>query len=251
MIDTNRRGMFRRQKLASFIAHPIQTLTRIWHKRVVAPRRYTAGNGRYDARGYWTERLLRYGESLQGPGDEGLNAAENAREYQQALLHFETLCDRLTLDYGQAAVLEIGPGTGYYTDSLFRHGVSSYLGADISGALLPSLGNRFPAFRFVQADVTELPLRSTFDLIVIIDVIEHIVRREDLCKAFASLHSCLAPGGTILLAPVLAHSSRHLFYVHFWSESDISACLPGYEWIDSIDFRTGRLVALRRPHTRS
>lgn len=248
MIDMNRRGMFRRQKLASFVAHPIQTLARFWHKRVIAPRRYTAGNGRYDARGYWTERLLRYGDSLQGPGDEGLNAAENAREYQKALSQFETLCGRLKLEFGQAAVLEIGPGTGYYTDSLFRHGVTSYLGADISGALLPNLGKRFPTFQFMQADVTELPLRANFDLIFIIDVIEHIVRHEDLYKALQSLHSCLAPGGTILLAPVLVQSSRHLFYVHFWSESDISACLPGYEWLDSIDFRTGRLVALRRPH---
>jgi SAM-dependent methyltransferase len=244
--------------LGKFTADPVGTARNVWRKGLVEPLRYGTAPDAYDARRYWSNRFARYTDSLRGPGDEGLSDDENRREYAQAGEQFLALCRSLPLDYEQVNVLEIGPGTGYYTELLRQLGVSRYTGIDIAGAFLPALQERFAAFTFAQADVTQLPLRpqlpllmqhsaGPFDLIVIIDVIEHIVDRRALAAALAGLESLLAAGGRLLIAPLMESSQRHLFYVHFWSQEDVLACVPSLHLEAVTLFRQGQLAALRRP----
>jgi SAM-dependent methyltransferase len=251
--------------LDKFAADPLGTTRNIWRKGVVEPWHYGSGPnltrgpaaGAYDARRYWSNRFARYSDSLRGPGDEGLSQAENEREYAAAGAQFLTLCRSLPLDYAAARVLEVGPGTGYYTGLLRELGVRQYVGLDIADAFLPTLAARYGDFAFAQADVTRLPIAASgpravhagglFDLIVIIDVIEHIVERAALAAALGGLRAQLAPGGRLLVAPLMEQSRRHLFYVHFWSQDDVLACLPGLHFESGISFRQGQLAALLRP----
>jgi SAM-dependent methyltransferase len=235
-----------------FAADPLGAAHSVWRKGVIEPLRYGSAAGSYDARRYWSNRFSRYTGSLRGPGDEGLSDAENAREYAAAAAQFLALARSLPVDYAAANVLEIGPGTGFYTDLLRDLGVSRYTGLDIASAFLPTLAGRFAEFAFAQADVTELPLRSeptatAFDLVVIIDVIEHIVDRGALAEALGGLAASLAPGGRLLIAPLMPASRRHLFYVHFWSQADVLACVPGLRLEAVTPFRQGQLAALHRP----
>jgi 2-polyprenyl-3-methyl-5-hydroxy-6-metoxy-1,4-benzoquinol methylase len=238
--------------LDKFMADPLGTTRNVWRKGVVEPVRYGAAADTYDARRYWSNRFARYSDSLRGPGDEGLSDEENRREYQAAAEQFLGLCRALPVNYATANVLEIGPGTGYYTELLRVLGVRHYLGVDIAGSFLPTLAQRFGGFAFAQADVTQLPLRNwgaegMFDLIVVIDVIEHIVDRNALGAALAGLQSLLAEQGRLVVAPLMESSQRHLFYVHFWSQHDVFRCVPDLQLEAVTSFRQGQLAALRRP----
>jgi len=239
-----------RRVLHKLATDPVATVRSVWRKGIVEPRQYGTPAGDYDARRYWSNRFARYNESLRGPGDEGLSDEQNQREYQAAGEQFMALCRSLPVDYIQANVLEIGPGSGYYTALLRQLGVRRYTGLDIAGSLLPTLDAQFGGYHFAQADVVRLPLEpgsAHFDLIVIIDVIEHIVDRAALAAALSGLGMLLAPHGRLLVAPLMDASQRHLFYVHFWSEQDVTGCTPGLQLEAAAPFRQGKLVALYNP----
>jgi 2-polyprenyl-3-methyl-5-hydroxy-6-metoxy-1,4-benzoquinol methylase len=82
--------------------------------------------------------------------------------------------------------------------------------------------------------------------VVIIDVIEHIVDPTALAAALGGLAALLAPGGRLLIAPLMGESRRHLFYVHFWSREDVLACVPQLRLEECTPFRQGELASLHR-----
>ncbi|MEG3177810.1 class I SAM-dependent methyltransferase [Sphingomonas sp. RB3P16] len=108
-----------------------------------------------------------------------------------------------------ARILEIGCGTGHNLPMLARFGrveaieidpaaraiASARLGAPVSAAPLPEL----PGIE-----------RGTYDLIAVLDVLEHI---EDDVAALKAMGECLKPGGKILIA-VPAHQ-------WMWSAHDV------------------------------
>ena len=93
---------------------PIGAFTRTIDKFIVGPRRYRNERG-YDANAYWGRRFARHGDSLRGPGDEGLSEADNGRDYAAAAEAFDAFCQKHDLDFAAAKTLEVGPGTGFYT----------------------------------------------------------------------------------------------------------------------------------------
>ena len=139
-----------RRVLHKLATDPLTTVASMWRKGVVEPRQYGTPAGAYDARRYWSNRFTRYNESLRGPGDEGVSDDQNRREYQAAGAQFMTLCRSLPIDYTEATVLEIGPGSGYYTGLLRQLGVRRYTGLDIAGSLLPALDAQFAGAGFVM-----------------------------------------------------------------------------------------------------
>lgn len=110
---------------------------------------------------------------------------------------------------GEARILEIGCGTGHNLPMLARFGevdaieidaaaratASERLGKPVSAAPLPGLPG--------------VP-RGWFDLVAVLDVVEHI---EDDVAALRAMAECLRPGGKILIA-VPAHQ-------WMWSAHDV------------------------------
>jgi SAM-dependent methyltransferase len=225
---------------------PFGAIARGLNKQLLAPRRYSRGDG-YDAARYWRDRFARYGASLKGAGDEGLSEEENRRRYEEAAGVFAELCRSEGIDLRAARVLEVGCGSGYYTELLANLGVSSYVGLDITDVLFPELRDRFPEFDFEQGDITTDDVEGTYDLIVLIDVIEHIVEDEKLSSAMEHLKGALAPGGVLVLAPVTPRPTHHLFYVRLWSLEEVRERFPGYVVGDPEPFRAGGIVAIRKP----
>lgn len=209
---------------------PIGFFRRAFYKTFVAPLKYRTKDG-YDAARYWSDRFARYGSSLKGVGDEGLSEQTNRAMYEKASAAFRDLCRQEGIDIASARVLEIGCGNGFYTALLKEQGVSHYLGLDITDTLFPTLTARFPGFQFNRQDITTDVLEGTFDLILMIDVIEHIVTEEKLDFAMSNVQRCLAGNGKFMVAPVVAQRRHSLFYVRFWTVDDIknrlSACLFG------------------------
>lgn len=124
----------------------------------------------------------------------------------------DILADYLTREGklpARARILEIGCGTGHNLPMLARFGDVDAIEIDaaareIAGARLgkPVGDAPLPALPGVP--------RGTYDLIAVLDVVEHI---EDDVSALAAMRECLAPGGKILIA-VPAHQ-------WMWSAHDV------------------------------
>ena len=229
---------------------PIRAPVRAVYKAVFAARKYRSKEG-YDAQSYWTDRFQRHGGSLRGAGDEGLSNEENEAVYAEAARVVVALCREQGVIFDEARVLDVGCGTGFYAGVLEELGVRDYLGLDITSVLFPELRERFPDFEFVQQDVTEEAIVGEFDLILMIDVIEHIVDPAKLSKALENVERSLAAEGVLLLAPVSSSGRHPFFYVRLWALGDVRTRLQSLELTDPILFRTERIVAARRKPPRT
>jgi len=234
-------GMFSR-----FKKDPFAFLCRAFNKLVVAPFKYRV-KGNYDAERYWKDRFSRYGLSLKGVGDEGLSDAENDTMYQEAGRSFLSLCRQRRVDFPTARILEIGCGNGFYANLLAEQGVRHYVGIDITDVFFSELRKRHPSFQFSRMDITSDGLHGEFDLILMIDVIEHITSDTGLQAAFDNVKNCLAQDGIFLVAPVPEKGKRSLFYVRFWSLSEIMRHFRDFDVVASVPFRYNRMLAIRKP----
>jgi len=105
---------------------------------------------------------------------------------------------------GGGAVLDYGCGQGRYLPVLAELVPGAQLhGADISAVALELAGGRFPAATLTPIEDQRLPLDGgRFDLIVLIDVIEHVL---DAPTTAAELHRLLRPGGVVVLTTPCAN----------------------------------------------
>ena len=227
-------------------AGPFDFLRRVVQKTVIGPVKYRSKRG-YDARRFWNDRFGRYGTSLRGAGDEGLSEEQNRQIYEEAASVLTGYLRDHVGDLASSRVLDIGCGQGFFTQALADQGVRSYTGIDITDVLFPELSRRFPEYRFLQRDVTADPLEGEFDVVLMIDVAEHIVGDELMNAAMANVRRVLAPGKLFVIGPLIDQGRRHLFYVRFWSVDEIRNRFPEYEESSPAAFRNGQLFAFRRP----
>lgn len=240
----DRYGM--RYLLSKFKRDPFGFIKRALYKTIIAPLRYRSGDD-YDAAKYWHDRFSKYGLSIRGPGDEGLSEEQNQEMYAEAGRVFIDLCLREGVDFQNASVLEIGCGTGYYSGLLHNLGVRNYVGVDITDVLFQELKEKFPEFRFIRRDVTLAKLEGKYDLIFMIDVIEHIVVEGKFSFAMENVRDCLSENGVFIVAPIMKTSKKRLFYVRQWSLENIEERFPGYNIGDLVPFRGNQMITIRKP----
>jgi SAM-dependent methyltransferase len=104
----------------------------------------------------------------------------------------------------KATVLDAGSGFGQY--SYFMTRLSKFWvirGAEINATQVADNNHFFRQIResgrvrFFQADLTQYKEESFYDLIVCVDVMEHI---EDDVKVFQNFHASLKPNGMVLIS---------------------------------------------------
>jgi SAM-dependent methyltransferase len=183
---------------------------------------------------------------MKGVGDEGLSEHDNCAMYENARTVFLDLCRYEGVDLSTARVLEIGCGNGFYARLLKQQGVNHYLGVDITDALFPILAEQFPLFQFIRRDITVDPIDGEFDLILMIDVIEHIVSEKNLAFALGNLERCLVRNGRLIVSPVVEKGRQSLFYVRFWTVEDIKKRLLASMVSESIPFRDSKLLIAKK-----
>ncbi|MDG5489482.1 class I SAM-dependent methyltransferase [Sphingomonas sp. BGYR3] len=124
----------------------------------------------------------------------------------------EVLADYITREAGlkpDARILEIGCGTGHNLPMLARFGAVDAIEIDAAARAIASERLGKPVG---DAPLPELPgvPRGSYDMIAVLDVVEHIADDVGALKAMAD---CLKPGGAILIA-VPAHP-------WMWSAHDV------------------------------
>jgi SAM-dependent methyltransferase len=235
--------------LRRLLDDPVGLVWRTLSKTIIGRIRYRRGHG-YDAAEYWGDRFRRYGLSLRGPGHEGLSEEHNAVLYGEATTTLVAFCAANGIDLGSSSVLEIGCGTGIWAGVCRAQGNLDYTGVDITDILFSELRSQYPKYRFVKADVTADRVPGQFDVVLMIDVVEHIVEESALQRAMGNVRAALKPGGAFVIA--LPHASnetgpRNLFYLRFWPDSAIRQCFPGLWSTAAVPFRNGNLFALMAP----
>ena len=193
------------------LTHPIRYLKIVFLKAIIYPFKYKIGND-YNAEEYWQDRFMKYGDNIRGPGDEGASEKENKKRYERVLNIFKELCKQFIIDFKHMKILEIGTGTGLITNAIYELGVQHYNGIDITDIIFPMLRKRYKTYNFVKLDITTDYIEGKYDLIVIIDVIEHIVKREKFEFAMNNIKFCLAEGGALIIAPLVEKNFKAQFY---------------------------------------
>lgn len=222
-------------------------LGRVIYKGIIAPARYGSGAGRYDAERFWRDRFAKYGGQLRGSGHEGLSEAENRSRYNTLAGVISGILADSGIALSNCRVLDIGCGPGYFTGMLADMGVREYVGLDITDELFPILRDRFPQFHFIQADITSQAVSGKFNLVLMIDVLEHIVTEEGMAHAMATIREALSEEGLLVVGPAFKKNRRGFFYVRHWTEKDIRAHFQDYSLSYKRQVSYGSVLGLRAP----
>ena len=237
--------------LKSFRSFTVTRFLRIAYKLTVGRLVYSRGDS-YDAEKYWSDRFQRYGDSLRGPGHEGLSTDENAREYTKAGQVFRRYCTENGIDFKGKRVLEIGCGTGFYTDIIAELGPpASFRGLDVTDVNFDTIAERHPTFSFVKGNATEpIDLGGVFDVIVMIDVIHHVVADREFHALLSNVRTWMAPDGVFLITPISARKGKEYFYVRWWTMPELMSAFGGYRFGNPQAFRGNTLVSVYKDCSR-
>lgn len=94
----------------------------------------------------------------------------------------------LVRSFEPATVLDAGCGTGRVAIELARHGIE-VVGVDVDPSMIAEARRRAPELEFVEADLAELDLARTFDLVILAGNVPLFcpeLRRADLVSSCAS-----------------------------------------------------------------
>lgn len=202
---------------------------------------------RYDPKKFFKARHAEYGFDLRAVGDRGLSAEQNDNAYREASRTFLELCKTEKVDFASANVIDVGCGTGFYTQILRDNGVTRYLGIDIIDDRFEVLRDRYPDLSFSQLDVAEEPLETPYDLIVMIDVTQHIVDDEKFSAAMQNIRSHLADEGVFIVTSWLAEKrTKRTYYEVARPMSYYKREFPDYHFREIIPFRDKFIFSIRK-----
>lgn len=158
------------------------------------------------AEDYWEARARRYARI--GAGLSAVCSYGMPWFYNRAI----DLCQRLALRPWLAgvegkAVLDVGCGVGRWSLELARRG-ARVTGIDLAPSMLEEARRRGRAggvaerCTFQHEDVTRFDLGRTFDLVLAVTVLQHVMDDRSLAAAAASLSRHVARGGALVLMEV-------------------------------------------------
>ena len=161
-----------------------------------------------DPKGFWEERLAKNFD-LTGVGYAPLGPAYNSHLYRARVNALEKAFRKSGIAIEKSAVLEIGCGTGFFTNFCEQRNVNVYTGIDITKISVESLAKRFPLYHFVQADIGDenFNLNEQFDNILIADVLYHIVDDKKFITAIKNIGRSLKPGGFLIISDLFTNST--------------------------------------------
>jgi 2-polyprenyl-3-methyl-5-hydroxy-6-metoxy-1,4-benzoquinol methylase len=131
----------------------------------------------------------------------------------------------LLQEAGARRVLDAGAGAGDLVGALVADGYEA-AGLDISERAIALAGERHPGATFIRHSVEEFPWpveRESFDAVVALEVIEHLLRPRRLLEG---AHAALRPGGRLVLSTPYHGLAKNLvlaalrFDRHFAVEGD-------------------------------
>lgn len=212
-----------------------------WRER----RRYATPTG-YRARDYWQARYVRYGFDLRGSGDCTLTEEENLRILRVGGDLVLDLCRKHNVHLPTARVLDAGCGAGFYAGILRAAGVRTYSGVDIVPVLFDGLKERYPLFQFRVTDLAERLIEGEFDLILFLNVAQHIADEHRFSFALRNLKLSLTPDGIMIVSAPLGPYRRESFRFVRRPLEAFTRHFPGWTVDGPVPFEKNAMFVLRR-----
>ena len=156
---------------------------------------------KYEPQSYWTQRLASHPD-LRGTGQHRYSVDYNEAMYQISAENLQAALAAAQVDLMGKAVLDIGPGMGYFVGRYIEWGARHVTGVDITQVSVENLQRTFPTHHFIQADISDESYRFTeqYDLVSAISVIYHIVDDDRFRCALANMCQSVRPGGHLLIS---------------------------------------------------
>lgn len=210
-------------------------------------QRMKYGRGKdYDQLSYWSDRLGKYQFNIRGVGHEGKSEESNEELYAMRSHIFQEMCGEMNIDFSHKRVLEIGCGTGFYTGVLQLLGARNITCLDITDTLFEDLKKKFSGVLFQKLDVTSQEISGHYDIVVMIDVVEHIVSYEKFSRAMKNIKECLNSQGIFIVNPICPRErKRKLFHVQDWSLDSFRKEFPKYHVVRLEPFVYNQILVLQ------
>ncbi len=132
-------------------------------------------------------------------------------------------------------ILDLGCGGGFFTHIAAELG-GDVLGVDYSSSAIHFAKNRYPNRQFNVADATTLQQfpDNSFDVVLLMDVIEHIYNQDQTMK---EIQRILKPHGKVLISTDLEDSawSRPLWAKYIWRTNMLSKEGRAYRLIKKVE----------------
>ncbi len=125
-------------------------------------------------------------------------------------------------------ICDLGCGAGWFTNMLNAFGPT--VGVDLSDVTRAQ--QRYPECQFVSANILEWECPpESFDVVVSVEVIEHLDTRPLQEKYLALVHRILKPGGYLMLTTPNARTLAAIQHNEEWKNQ------PVENWLDSAGLR--------------
>lgn len=146
---------------------------------------------------YWD---YRYGNKfdLESSGYMGLGIIYNSYLYKSRIDILDYLKKHLLEGFVDKRILELGVGTGYFTNYFSEQTIKSYYGIDISQKSVENLSLRHKGFEFKCGDISDEKVyeyNKKYDLIFASDVLLHLTDDEKFAKSIHNIASVLDENG--------------------------------------------------------
>jgi SAM-dependent methyltransferase len=216
--------------------------------RSVLKRFFSREPSKYDPEAFFRGRYIKYGFDLRSVGNCTLSHEENKKQYEQAGQTLLDLLGREKVELQSARILDVGCGTGFYTPLFQERGVQEYTGVDFIDDRFDMLRNRFPHYRFEKFDVTrELP-DGLYDVILMIDVTQHIVSDRKFSDAMNNVQSHLALNGVFVVTSWLTEKIvKRTYYEVARPMCCYREKFLGWRFSEPVPFRDKFVFTIRPP----
>jgi 2-polyprenyl-3-methyl-5-hydroxy-6-metoxy-1,4-benzoquinol methylase len=182
-------------------------------------RKYKGDRG-YDVKRFWDDLHTKFKSDLRSVGryrdlDKDIAVYANSKQI------FIRLCSKAGIDFKKSKVLEIGCGNGYWASVVAELGCLDYMGFDISDFAIKMAAGRFPSYKFQCFDVSEKKIQDKYDVIMMIDVTQHIVKKDKFMYAMQNIKNATKKDGYIILTSYLQDKPEHYnFFCVPWHLED-------------------------------
>ncbi len=201
----------------------------------------------YDPESFFRERHQKYGFDLRSVGNCTLSHEENRRQYEKAGQVVLQLLKQELSGLETRSILDIGCGTGFYAGLLRDAGATNYLGIDIMGDRFGDLLKEYPSFSFRKCDVTSEDLDGRFEIIIMIDVTQHIVDDNKFSAAMHNIRSHLADDGVFVVTSWLSSKwTRRTFYEVARPMCYYTREFAGCRFSEPVPFRDKFIFSIRK-----
>lgn len=154
----------------------------------------------YKPKKFWNE-LLSSSFDLRGVGHYRLSNEENLKMYEhKKKILLDEMNRHLIHVNSNTKIVEIGCGVGYWTEMFKSLGAIDYTGNDIAEISVTNLQKKFPCYKFIQGDISEVMLeKNKFDLGIMIDVTQHITEDSRFETAMKNLWQSLKNNSHLII----------------------------------------------------